>query len=103
MAAAKIIYASSVPYRNMCRFNSGVWFRRCRIILEADEQHQFFFKHPLLQPYRYYWRVEYVPASILASVLTPSCRPNVKILCDVRFDPFDYLRDNNKIYGMFIR
>ncbi|KAF8915552.1 glycolipid 2-alpha-mannosyltransferase-domain-containing protein [Mucidula mucida] len=69
MAAAKIIYASSVPYRNMCRFNSG-----------------FFFKHPLLQPYRYYWRVE----------------PNVKILCDVRFDPFDYLRDNNKIYGFTI-
>ncbi|KAF9016819.1 glycosyl transferase [Hymenopellis radicata] len=86
MAAANIIYASSVPYRNMCRFNSGVWSRRCRIILEADEQHQFFFKHPLLQPYRYYWRVE----------------PNVKILCDVKFDPFDYLRDNNKIYGFTI-
>jgi hypothetical protein len=35
----RIIYADSVPYRNMCRYNSG-----------------FFFKHELLKPYRYYWR-----------------------------------------------
>ncbi|KAK7437616.1 hypothetical protein VKT23_018515 [Stygiomarasmius scandens] len=69
MIAQKIIYASSVPYRNMCRFNSG-----------------FFFHHPLLQPYRYYWRVE----------------PNIQYFCDVTYDPFDYLRDNNKIYGFTI-
>jgi alpha 1,2-mannosyltransferase len=36
-----VIYGGSVPYRNMCRFNSG-----------------FFFHHELLKPYRYYWRVE---------------------------------------------
>jgi alpha 1,2-mannosyltransferase len=36
--------SGSVPYRNMCRFNSG-----------------FFYRHELLQKYRYYWRVEYVP------------------------------------------
>jgi len=36
-----IIYGGSVPYRNMCRFNSG-----------------FFFHHELLKPYKYYWRVE---------------------------------------------
>ncbi|KIY66469.1 glycosyltransferase family 15 protein [Cylindrobasidium torrendii FP15055 ss-10] len=69
MAQAKIIYADNVPYRNMCRFNSG-----------------FFYKQPILQQYRYYWRVE----------------PNVRIMCDVKFDPFDYLRDNNKIYGFTI-
>ncbi|KAF5353136.1 hypothetical protein D9758_008774 [Tetrapyrgos nigripes] len=69
MQRANIIYAGSVPYRNMCRFNSG-----------------FFFHHPLLQPYRYYWRVE----------------PDIKYFCDVTYDPFDYLRDNNKIYGFTI-
>ncbi|KAF9063735.1 glycosyltransferase family 15 protein [Rhodocollybia butyracea] len=69
MAAANIIYADNVPYRNMCRFNSG-----------------FFFKHPLLQPYRYYWRVE----------------PDIQYFCDVTYDPFDYLRDNNKTYGFTI-
>ncbi|CAK5277686.1 unnamed protein product [Mycena citricolor] len=31
----------SVPYRNMCRFNSG-----------------FFYRHELLKQYKYYWRVE---------------------------------------------
>ncbi|KAJ3903112.1 glycosyltransferase family 15 protein [Lentinula edodes] len=69
MQAANIIYADSVPYRNMCRFNSG-----------------FFFNHPLLQPYRYYWRVE----------------PDIQYFCDVTYDPFDYLRDNKKTYGFTI-
>ncbi|KAJ3780585.1 glycosyltransferase family 15 protein [Lentinula aff. detonsa] len=69
MKAANIIYADNVPYRNMCRFNSG-----------------FFYKHPLLQPYRYYWRVE----------------PDIKYFCDVTYDPFDYLRDNKKTYGFTI-
>jgi len=36
-----VIYGGSVSYRNMCRFNSG-----------------FFFKHQLLRKYRYYWRIE---------------------------------------------
>jgi alpha 1,2-mannosyltransferase len=41
MVAKNIIYGGSVSYRNMCRFNSG-----------------FFFKHPLMQKYRWYWRIE---------------------------------------------
>ncbi|KAG8737510.1 alpha 1,2-mannosyltransferase 2.4.1 [Ceratobasidium sp. 414] len=36
-----IIYGDSVPYRNMCRFNSG-----------------FFYRHELLKQYDYYWRIE---------------------------------------------
>ncbi|KAF7353960.1 Glycosyltransferase family 15 protein [Mycena venus] len=36
-----IIYAGSVSYRNMCRFNSG-----------------FFFKHEMLMKYKWYWRIE---------------------------------------------
>ncbi|KAK1215632.1 hypothetical protein PQX77_021754 [Marasmius sp. AFHP31] len=56
----------SVPYRNMCRFNSG-----------------FFFRHPLMQPYKYYWRVE----------------PNISYTCDITYDPFEYLRVHDKIYG----
>lgn len=69
MHALGIIYAQSVPYRNMCRFNSG-----------------FFFRHPLLQPYKYYWRVE----------------PGISYTCDINYDPFDYMRDNNKLYGFTI-
>jgi alpha 1,2-mannosyltransferase len=41
MANNNVIYGGSLPYRNMCRFNSG-----------------FFFRHELLAKYKYYWRVE---------------------------------------------
>ncbi|KAJ7255861.1 glycosyltransferase family 15 protein [Mycena haematopus] len=69
MVAQDIIYAGSVPYRNMCRFNSG-----------------FFFKHELLQPYRYYWRVE----------------PDIQYFCDIPYDPFHFMQENDKIYGFTI-
>lgn len=45
----------------MCRFNSG-----------------FFFRHPLLKDYDYYWRVE----------------PDVKFFCDIAYDPFLTMMDN---------
>ncbi|KIY43416.1 glycosyltransferase family 15 protein [Fistulina hepatica ATCC 64428] len=41
MVKNNVIYGGSVPYRNMCRFNSG-----------------FFYRHELLKDYKYYWRVE---------------------------------------------
>ncbi|KAF9075056.1 glycosyltransferase family 15 protein [Rhodocollybia butyracea] len=69
MQELDVIYADSVSYRNMCRFNSG-----------------FFFRHPLLQPYRYYWRIE----------------PDVEYFCEINYDPFDYLEENNKTYGFTI-
>lgn len=69
MVEDNIIYGDSVSYRNMCRFNSG-----------------FFYRHELLQQYRYYWRVE----------------PDVHFHCDVNFDPFLYMQSNNKTYGFTI-
>ncbi|KZP31545.1 glycosyltransferase family 15 protein [Athelia psychrophila] len=70
MESQGIIYAGSVPYRNMCRFNSG-----------------FFFRHELLQPYRYYWRIE----------------PDVEFNCGLNYDPFIFMEDNNKVYSERIR
>jgi alpha 1,2-mannosyltransferase len=64
-----VLYGGSVSYRNMCRFNSG-----------------FFYRHELLQSYRYYWRVE----------------PNVKYFCDLETDPFVFMEDNNKTYSFTI-
>ncbi|KAI0004656.1 glycosyltransferase family 15 protein [Russula compacta] len=69
MAEEGVIYGGSLPYRNMCRFNSG-----------------FFYRHPLLQDFRYYWRVE----------------PGVHFHCDVNFDPFVYMHENNKTYGFTV-
>ncbi|TFK38577.1 glycosyltransferase family 15 protein [Crucibulum laeve] len=69
MVKDNIIYGGSVSYRNMCRFNSG-----------------FFFKHELLQKYRWYWRIE----------------PDVHFHCDINFDPFLHMEKNNKVYAFTI-
>jgi alpha 1,2-mannosyltransferase len=52
MVADNIIYGGSLSYRNMCRFNSG-----------------FFFKHPVMEKYRWYWRIEYVSRCSFVVVL----------------------------------
>ncbi|KAJ1970740.1 hypothetical protein H4R35_005686, partial [Dimargaris xerosporica] len=64
-----VIYGSSVSYRHMCRFNSG-----------------FFFQHPLLDGYEYYWRVE----------------PDVQFTCDINYDPFVYMKEHRLKYGFTI-
>ncbi|KAJ3008234.1 alpha 1,2-mannosyltransferase 2.4.1 [Thoreauomyces humboldtii] len=69
MHEANIIYGGSEPYRHMCRYNSG-----------------FFFRHPLLDEFDYYWRVE----------------PDVDFHCDIQDDPFRYMQEHNKLYGFTI-
>jgi alpha 1,2-mannosyltransferase len=54
MIKNQVIYGGSVPYRNMCRFYSG-----------------FFYRHELLKPFKYYWRVECVKAFF------SRCVPNI--------------------------
>lgn len=64
-----ITYGSSESYRHMCRFNS-----------------LFFYKHPIMEEYDYYWRVE----------------PHVNFACDIIDDPFKFLKENKKKYGFTI-
>lgn len=64
-----IIYGSSESYRHMCRYESG-----------------FFYRHPLMLDYKYYWRVE----------------PSTKLHCDVNFDVFKFMRTENKDYAFTI-
>jgi len=64
-----IIYGGSLSYRNMCRYNSRT-----------------FYKHKLMQNYRWYWRVE----------------PDIHFHCDIDFDPFLFMQDQNKVYGWTI-
>lgn len=45
-----------------------------------------FYRHPALKDTRYYWRVE----------------PKVHFFCDVDYDVFRYMHDNNKTYGWTI-
>jgi len=69
MHERKIIYGDSVSYRHMCRYESG-----------------FFFRHPLLLDYEWYWRVE----------------PSIELFCDVAYDPFKYMRDHKKKYSFVL-
>ncbi|SSD60366.1 related to Alpha-1,2 mannosyltransferase KTR1 [Saccharomycodes ludwigii] len=61
-----IPYFNSESYRHMCRYESG-----------------FFYRHPLLNGYEYYWRVE----------------PDTQIFCDLDYDVFQWMKDNDKKYG----
>src|SRR5271154_5443038 len=63
--------ASLLPHplivcRHMCRYNSG-----------------FFFRHPLLLKYAWYWRVE----------------PDIAFYCSMPYDPFTFMRENDKVYS----
>ncbi|RKP12470.1 putative mannosyltransferase [Piptocephalis cylindrospora] len=69
MKRRKIIYGGSESYRNMCRYESG-----------------FFYRHPLMLEYDYYWRVE----------------PGVHFHCDIDFDPFMYMQTHNKTYSFTV-
>ncbi|KAG5979360.1 hypothetical protein E4U55_005250 [Claviceps digitariae] len=62
-------YAKMISYHQMCRWNSGIFYR-----------------HPALENVRWYWRVE----------------PKVHFFCDVDYDVFRYMQDNNKTYGFTI-
>ena len=64
-----IIYGDNESYRHMCRFESG-----------------FFWRHPALEDYDWYWRVE----------------PDTKLHCDVGYDVFKWMQDNDKVYGFTI-
>lgn len=46
----------------------------------------FFWQNPLLDEYDWYWRVE----------------PGIQIHCDLDYDLFKFMRDNNKVYGFTI-
>ncbi|MBW0466049.1 hypothetical protein O181_005764 [Austropuccinia psidii MF-1] len=69
MKEQNVLYGESESYRHMCRFYSG-----------------FFFRHPLMLKFNYYWRVE----------------PGVEYFCDVDFDPFQFMALNSLIYGFTI-
>ncbi|RLV84579.1 Glycolipid 2-alpha-mannosyltransferase 1 [Meyerozyma sp. JA9] len=46
----------------------------------------FFWRHEALDPYEFYWRVE----------------PDTKIYCNIDYDVFKWMKDNNKAYGWTI-
>lgn len=61
-----ILYGNMESYHKMCRFYSGI-----------------FYKHPLMQKYEWYWRLE----------------PDVEFFCDLTYDPFFEMHRRNKKYA----
>ncbi|AQZ17204.1 KTR4 (YBR199W) [Zygosaccharomyces parabailii] len=61
-----IQHADQVSYHNMCRFYSKA-----------------FYHHPLMQKYKYAWRVE----------------PGVHFYCKINYDVFQFMQASDKIYG----
>ncbi|KAI5962328.1 uncharacterized protein KGF55_003404 [Candida pseudojiufengensis] len=66
---ADVPYGNLESYRHMCRYFSG-----------------FFYKHPMVRQYQYYWRIE----------------PNIKLTCDINEDLFKFIKVNDKKYGFVI-
>ncbi|CAG8696002.1 2316_t:CDS:1, partial [Dentiscutata heterogama] len=46
----------------------------------------FFFRHELIEKYDYYWRLE----------------PGVEFTCDIEYDTFKFIKENNIAYGFTI-
>lgn len=69
LAEKDVVYAESESYRHMCRFFLG-----------------FFYKHPLVAQYQYYWRVE----------------PGVRFYCNIEYDVFAFMRENAKKYAFVL-
>lgn len=61
---ADYLYGHSQSYRRMCRYQSGGFYR-----------------HPLMQSYDFYWRLE----------------PSVRFFCDIQEDPFLHMSQHNKV------
>jgi mannosyltransferase len=73
--SAKVLESKGVQYAHMMSYH-----QMCRW------NSGMFYKHPALENTRYYWRVE----------------PKVHFFCDVDYDVFRYMQDNNKTYGFTI-
>lgn len=78
-----------------------------RVYVPGRYNSAFFFKHELLKDFKYYWRMEYVSDASGFSlrsdgpltVVRLPLRPDVRFFCDLNFDPFLLMQDQNKVYG----
>lgn len=76
----------------VCLIDTCAGKKRQSVCIERDTDDSnrfnsgFFYRHPLVEKYEYYWRVE----------------PGVEFMCDIDYDPFLYMKENNKKYGWTI-
>lgn len=81
-------------YINMTKLDENLLNSRAGILYGGMRSYRnmchfnsgFFYKQKRMLDYDYYFRVE----------------PGVEYMCDFQYDPFEFLRENNKIYGFII-
>ena len=56
------------------------------LIVTCRFESGFFWRQEILNDYDYYWRVE----------------PDIKLYCDIDYDIFKWMKDNNKDYAFTI-
>lgn len=71
---------AELKQKNVVYGDSESYRHMCRFYLG------FFQHHPLIVPYDYYWRME----------------PGVRFFCDVEYDVFRFMRENNRHYGFVL-
>jgi alpha 1,2-mannosyltransferase len=99
LVADGIIYGGSVSYRNMCRFNSGVsqfqlarMFPNFRVVLFPSSSGA---EISMVLAYRV--GINSTLNLFLLSNLVLN-RPDVHFHCDIHYDPFVFMENNNKTY-----
>ncbi|KAI9504872.1 Mnt1 protein [Coemansia spiralis] len=81
-------YVNETKVHEMLAYNKGryIYGGSYSYRLMCRYQSGFIHKHPLLANLDYYWRIE----------------PGVTYFCDMPYDPFKYMKDNNLVYGFTI-
>ena len=74
----------SLRYNYICKYSYGT--NLCSSFFWYVRYSGWFYRHPLIRNYTWYWRVE----------------PGVDFFCDVTYDPFVYLEKTGKKYGFTI-
>lgn len=90
-----VLHGELSSYHHMCRYDAYPFYfliasYSARVSLPSSSvnrwQSGFFYRHPSILPYEWYWRLE----------------PDVYFPCKIDFDPFLHLQDNNEKYGFTI-
>ncbi|KAF9522713.1 nucleotide-diphospho-sugar transferase [Crepidotus variabilis] len=83
---ASITFASFLYLAVQAGSLSGTYVPSAFLKTSSNRRAQFFYRHELLTKYQFYWRVE----------------PDVTYYCDIEYDPFLVMQDQDKLYGFTI-
>jgi hypothetical protein len=81
-----VLFMATIYLIDTCAGTLLVYYsmeKRRFLIIQFRFESGLFYRHPLMAEYEFYWRVE----------------PSVEFFCDLDYDPFLYMKENDKKYG----